>query len=213
MNLKRRHLDTSQRAMIADKLIPLFKDEALQRMRAGRASDPRSNSSQGRARDQTARLLNVASSSVESACKVHRQGAPALIDSVNAGQVSVSAAALVAELPHEEQEKTLAAGPKRVKERARAAREAKKGSKNKQNKRAGKGRGKKASAPPVATTVEIPRNPVKLADALLSFLTPTEAATLLQDTLQLVLAHATNEGEPHAEPPPVASTEAEPLVA
>lgn len=55
-----------------------------------------------------AELLNVSERSVRSARRVVEEGAPELIEAVQRGQVSVSAAADVAELPPDEQREIVA---------------------------------------------------------------------------------------------------------
>lgn len=81
-NLKRRHLDESQRAMVAAKLA---------NMKQGSRTDlsPIGEMSQAHA----AELLNVGKRSVERARDVQREGVPALATAVESGEVSVSAAA------------------------------------------------------------------------------------------------------------------------
>jgi hypothetical protein len=59
-------------------------------------------------------------------------------------------------------------------------------------KRAAKGRGEKAAATPAEPTAEIPRDPAKLANVLLNFLSPMGAATLLEKTLELVQTKLAN---------------------
>jgi ParB-like chromosome segregation protein Spo0J len=125
-NLHRRHLDTSQRAMIAARLSPeIFAPEARERMLAGRAQDPGVNLPEGRARDQAAELLNVSPRSVEAASKVLAQGETELIQAVTAGEISVSAAAAVAALPKDEQTKVVAQGADAVKAKAKQVRQQK----------------------------------------------------------------------------------------
>ena len=68
-NIKRRHLDTSQRAMIAAKLQDSLAVLAQVRMKAGKA-DPEENLPQGRApqtRDQAGKAMNVSGRSVDMA--------------------------------------------------------------------------------------------------------------------------------------------------
>jgi hypothetical protein len=81
LNLKRRHLSESQRAMVAAKLATL---------RQGARTDlsPIGEMSQAAA----AELLNVGKRSVERAKIVHEQGEPELVAAVEAGEISVSGA-------------------------------------------------------------------------------------------------------------------------
>jgi hypothetical protein len=139
-NLHRRHLDTSQRALIGAKIKPMLEDAARERQKEGRqqggatagrgrpkeedslgANLPESN---GRARDQAAAAVNVSPRSVESAVVVLSNGTPDLARMVEAGEVSVSAAAAVASLPKPEQRAIVAEGPEAVRARAREIREA-----------------------------------------------------------------------------------------
>lgn len=93
LNLHRRHLDESQRAMVAGKLAN------LERGANQHASIDASTVTQ----TQAAELLNVSRKSVQRAREVLDHGAPELVAAVERGQVSVSAAATVTELPTTEQ--------------------------------------------------------------------------------------------------------------
>jgi N6-adenosine-specific RNA methylase IME4 len=97
LNINRRHLDESQRAMVAAKLATL---------RQGARTDlsPIGEKSQA----QAAELLNVGKRSVERAREVQQQGDPDLVRAVETGKVSVSAAADIASLSREEQREILA---------------------------------------------------------------------------------------------------------
>jgi ParB-like chromosome segregation protein Spo0J len=108
LNLRRRHLDESQRAMVAAKLAT---------MKQGTRTDlsPIGEMSQAQAAD----LLNVGKRSVERAGEVLDHGTPGLVQAVERGDVSVSAAAEVASLPEPEQRETLAGGDKAVKAKAK----------------------------------------------------------------------------------------------
>jgi hypothetical protein len=104
MNLHRRHLSTSQRAMVASDIKPLFEREA--RIRQGARTDLSAKlheSEKGKASEQAARLVNVSTRSVESANKVKRKGIQELVEAVKEGEVPVSTAAKVADLPPSEQ--------------------------------------------------------------------------------------------------------------
>lgn len=120
-NLHRRHLTESQRAAVAAKLANM-KPGDNQHSRGG-ANLP--DLPAPVTVSQAAEMLSVSERSVKSARKVQEQGAPELSAAVEKGEVSVSAAAAVAELPQEEQAAVVAAGPQAVKEKAKEVRQAK----------------------------------------------------------------------------------------
>lgn len=111
LNLKRRHLNASQRAMVAANLTALSIEEKEDAPPIG--GHPTAQ--------QSAELMNVGTRSVERAKKVIEDGVPALQDAVKRGDVSVAAAAEVAELPKSQQKRIVAQG--KVKEAAAAKRE------------------------------------------------------------------------------------------
>src|SRR5262249_54845849 len=113
-NLRRRHLKESQRAVVAAKLATLQDGQRKSASPIGEGA-----LSQAEAAD----LLNVAKRSVERAREVLDQGAPELVQAVERGDVSVSAAAEVATLPEPEQREVLADGDKAVAAKARELRE------------------------------------------------------------------------------------------
>lgn len=86
LNLRRRHLDESQRAMVAASLATLGR---------GRQSNTPIGVFTQR---EAAELLNVAERSVQRAAAVRADGAPELVSAVQDGLVSVSAATEAAEL-------------------------------------------------------------------------------------------------------------------
>jgi hypothetical protein len=91
MNLHRRHLDESQRAMVAAKIA---------NMRQGERTDlqPSENSpkvSQAKA----AEMLNISDFSLKAAKKVYAEAQPEVIRAVETGTMAVSAAAKLAEQP------------------------------------------------------------------------------------------------------------------
>lgn len=102
LNLRRRHLDESQRAMVATKL------ESLKH--GGSRQDEKLLHEV--TRSQAAALLNVSPRTVAAAAKVKGDGAPELVAAVERGDISVSKAASIAEAPPEFQ--------KRVVERVRS---------------------------------------------------------------------------------------------
>jgi ParB-like chromosome segregation protein Spo0J len=113
MNLKRRHLDESQRAVVAAKLATLKDGQ-------------RSDEVAGTSIEVAANLLNVGRTSVERAKIVLRDGAPELQQAVEHGEVSVSAAAEIASLPKEEQTNAVRSGKKAVANKAKDVRAKKK---------------------------------------------------------------------------------------
>jgi hypothetical protein len=91
LNLKRRHLNESQRAMVAAKLANLSDGQRADRV-AGSIDLP-----------TAAKMLNVSKSSIKRAKTVQREADPEIVKAVEGGDVSVSAAAEFARLPKEEQ--------------------------------------------------------------------------------------------------------------
>lgn len=115
LNLHRRHLDESQRAMIGAKAKPLFETEAAERRRATQNNDSASavkanlpEQAKGQARDMAARSVNVSPRSVESAATVLKKGTPELVERVESGEIKVSTAAEVAKQPEPEQQRLAA---------------------------------------------------------------------------------------------------------
>ncbi|MBX3288390.1 MAG: hypothetical protein KF855_03500 [Acidobacteria bacterium] len=116
LNLHRRHLNESQRAMVANRLANLEKG-ANQHTSIDVCTTPISQS-------QAAEMMKVGVASVQRAREVETQGIPEMVESVDAGQVSVSAAATVAKaLPPEIQKAVVAEGPKAVRETAKVIRQ------------------------------------------------------------------------------------------
>jgi ParB-like chromosome segregation protein Spo0J len=96
-NLKRRHLDESQRAMIGAKLATL--SDGVRADRQGASIEAPSAISQSQAAD----LLNVGRASVQRARTVLDHGVPELAEAVRDGELAVSAAAKIARMPVESQ--------------------------------------------------------------------------------------------------------------
>lgn len=97
LNLARRHLSESQRAMVAAKIATLKDGQ-------------RSDLVQGLPIGRAAEMLNVGERSVARAKSVLDEGVPELIDKIERGDVSVSAGAELARLPELEQRDIVAAG-------------------------------------------------------------------------------------------------------
>jgi N6-adenosine-specific RNA methylase IME4 len=109
-NLHRRHLNTGQKAMAAARLA---------NMRQGSRTDlsPKDETSQAEA----AEMMTVGKRSVERANKILSRGVPELVHVVDTGQVTVSVAAAVSDLPDDEIEAALKRGPVHLKVVARRA--------------------------------------------------------------------------------------------
>jgi hypothetical protein len=137
LNLHRRHLSESQRAMVAEKLMPQLEAEARERQSTSGpgilggkplpANLPEGVDNQkGEAREKAAEKLNVSPRSVAAAGKVRKQGVPELVKAVETGQASVAAAAEVARLEPEKQKKVVASGKKAIVEAAKNIRKQRK---------------------------------------------------------------------------------------
>lgn len=112
LNLHRRHLTESQRAAVAAKLANISHG-------GDRKSDQAANLPVV-SQSSAAEMLKVSERSVRAAVKVMHEGDEVLVHAVERGDVAVSAAAKVAELPKEEQREIVQQG--RVKEVAKATR-------------------------------------------------------------------------------------------
>jgi N6-adenosine-specific RNA methylase IME4 len=110
LNLRRRHLDESQRAMVAARIATL--------RRGDNQHSPIGETSQTRA----AVLLNVGKRSVERAAGVHERGAPELVQAVERGHVKVSVAADIATESPEQQREIVAQGEDQILAVAKAIR-------------------------------------------------------------------------------------------
>lgn len=100
-NLCRRHLDASQRAMVASRLATLEKHSNQYTAKSG--AQICATSEQPVSQGEAAELLNVSRRAVQQARKVQEQGEPELVSAVESGKVSVSDAARIAEQPAEVQ--------------------------------------------------------------------------------------------------------------
>ena len=142
VNLHRRHLNESQRAMAAARAKPMFEEEAAKRRAAGLLRDRPDDHSyegsdiknphdftvganlqspRGRANAEAGKALNVSQRSVTDASKVLARADEEIIRAVESGTVAVSDAAAVATLSPEKQRQAI----ERVKSgRARTLRQA-----------------------------------------------------------------------------------------
>lgn len=99
LNLHRRHLDETQRAMVGGRAKGVYEKQAKERMLSGKKADPRDNCPEGRASDKAGEAAGVSGKSVDRAAKVLASGSKELIAACDRGEVAVSAAAKIAELP------------------------------------------------------------------------------------------------------------------
>lgn len=111
LNLKRRHLSESQRAMVAQKLVTTELG-SNQFKPGGMGSQICVPITQTKA----AKLLNVSPRNISSAKKVARDAEPEIVEWVEQGDLSVSAAEELAELPKERQKQIVKKGRKAAKE-------------------------------------------------------------------------------------------------
>ncbi len=120
MNLHRRHLDQSQRAMVAARSKEFYEDEAKKRRKRKPKSEvgpgPQQNEDQGKSRDKAGEAFGVSGDSVDRAKKVIDKGSPVLQAAVESGEVPVKVAAKLADLPRGEQTKAVKAGKAAIKE-------------------------------------------------------------------------------------------------
>jgi hypothetical protein len=102
LNLHRRHLNESQRGIVAGKLANLEN---------GKRPTP---IDVGVTQAEAAELLNVSVKSVQRAKKVIEKAIPELTEKVSQGEVAVSTAAVIADLPKKEQSEIVAKGEKEI---------------------------------------------------------------------------------------------------
>ena len=122
LNLHRRHLDESQRGMVAAKIANMPHGGE----RRGENFKECINSLKQPTLQQTADMLNVGRDTVVKAKKVIRDGVSELVSAVDSGDIKVRSAADIATLPEGEQRTVVAGGPKAVKEAAKKIRAGKK---------------------------------------------------------------------------------------
>lgn len=113
LNLHRRHLTESQRAAVAAKLANMPLGGAQYRS-ANLQTDQISQA-------DAANLLNVSTRSVASAKKVIEEASPELVQAMDEGRASVSAAASLLSLPKEQQSAVGAGDKKTIQKAAKAA--------------------------------------------------------------------------------------------
>ena len=113
LNLHRRHLSESQRAMVGARIAKLPAHRPSGTTAIAVVTQP-----------SVGAMLNVSVDSIQRAAEVQARGEPELIAAVEAGHVSVSAAAVVARMDPAEQRVAVALGPAAVRDAARTVRNA-----------------------------------------------------------------------------------------
>ena len=105
LNLKRRHMNESQRAMVGARLSELYARDAEKRQKAGKHLT--ANLQKGSSSEKAAEALNVSTRSVDYAQVILNKAAKELIDAVESGDIAVSAGALLTKYNKEAQEKVV----------------------------------------------------------------------------------------------------------
>jgi ParB-like chromosome segregation protein Spo0J len=123
-NLKRRHLDESQRAMVAARVANL--QHGGDRKPDQAANLPLEPMPPPVTQAAAAEMVNVSERSVRSAKKVIEQGEPEVAMAVDKGELSIAAAELIAERPPEQQREILETPKPARKKKVRLLREEKK---------------------------------------------------------------------------------------
>ncbi|MHB0954756.1 MAG: ParB/RepB/Spo0J family partition protein [Pirellulaceae bacterium] len=125
MNLHRRHLTPSQRAMVAarakDYYVAQAKERKKRKPKSVKETVPEQNN--GQSRDQAGEQFGVSGKTVDAASKVISKGSKELAAAVDAGAIPVSRAAKLADFPKSEQSRISKAamrGDKRATELLRA---------------------------------------------------------------------------------------------
>jgi len=107
LNLHRRHLSESQRAMVAARIAGLPHG-------GFRRSDQAANCPLEMSQDAAARLLNISDRSLRRAKAVQREGTSALVAAVDRGDLAVSTAAELTRLPPDTQNAVLTRTPEEI---------------------------------------------------------------------------------------------------
>jgi hypothetical protein len=113
--VQRRSLNESQRAHAGSRLRKLDATQAKERR--GTRTDLGLNLDQsktGRSAEKAAKIMGISHQTVSYAKRVAAKGVPELVDMVKRGDIKVSPAAKVADLPESEQEAIVKGGPKSI---------------------------------------------------------------------------------------------------
>ena len=112
LNLRRRHLDESQRAMVAARLAKLMEADATKRRGRKKFGADLHRIPDRRSAGDAAGMVNVSPRLVNYAIKVLRDGSGELIAAVESGGLALTPAAVLAGLPKDEQAQAVAGGVK-----------------------------------------------------------------------------------------------------
>jgi len=120
LNLHRRHLDASQKSMVAARARGMYDEAAKERKREGQKAGGRgrkknlvenSSPSNGqKSRDAAGAAVGVSGFSVDAATKVLKKGVPELQQAVDKGTIKVSTAARLADAPKVTQREAIKGG-------------------------------------------------------------------------------------------------------
>jgi len=132
VNLHRRHLSDTQRALISAKIAQELavegRQRSIQNLRNAAPApdnlDPGPRNQGGSSAEKAAKLMSVSKDATSKATKVMRKGTEGLAAAVSNGKVSLDAASLISELPREKQDELLSKG--NVREVSQKLRESKK---------------------------------------------------------------------------------------
>jgi len=124
LNLRRRHLGESQRALVAARLAKMMEAEANKRRGRRPAEFPANLQGipLGESRARAAAMVNVSARLISYAIKVLRDGCDELVAAVESGQLPASTAAKLAALPQADQAQAAAGGPEALARKARELR-------------------------------------------------------------------------------------------
>ena len=111
LNLERRHLSVSQRAMVGNRARAMYEEQAKERQKEHGGTAPgksktlvkKSTQVSGKSRDQAGAAVGVSGFSIDRARTVQEKGIPEVAQAVEADRISVNRDAEIAKLPTEEQ--------------------------------------------------------------------------------------------------------------
>lgn len=144
LNLHRRHLSASQRAMIAAKLATL-----------GEGRPRKTASIEAVSQREAAEKMEVGRSSVQRAKKVKERGTDALQEAVVNGSIAVSVAELISQAPAEEQDEIVARGEDEIMKASRRIRRQNKEKRDRQRQKEIEEEIRKAQSRPLSESMKL----------------------------------------------------------